>query len=387
MNAPPSNPRPRIPPASLPPAIRRRLWWRAREHDARNVLLRLLRVFFSGRTPAASGDASPRRLLLVRTGRTLGDMTMVLSLAAGCRRLFPDIRIAAVMRETLAPFFAGAPDLDAIHVLPRRALVSPRATVRLFRALRAGWDAAIACDPPGKSSMTALALCLVARAGRRIGFANEESRAFLTDAVSAPSDEPMRASLLRLTAPLKPETRISFSPPLPRVVPDSAALAAAENLLGRGAPATVIFVSKHWSKGWPLAAWLRVASCLTDAGHRIRLAFGPGDDRAADPAVAAWVEKSGGRGAVLLAQAPAVLIATLAKCRLFLSNDCGPYHLAVAAGARCVGVFSTDEARRDFGYEAPGRFVAIHASDPLTAEARVVETARALLENEKNPAA
>lgn len=335
-------------------------------------------------------------------------MVMTLSLLAECRRLFPGARIECVMREPLAPFFEGSAGLDAIHALPRRAFVHPRAMARLFRALRSGWDAVVACDTPEKSSLTALCLCLAARTGRRVGFANEESRPFLTDPVRAMAGAPMRVNLCRLAQPLLPEPGADpptsaptpaipiFSrrggppcppspcppspcpPPLPRLTPTPAALGTAGRLIGEGSPPAVIFASGHWSKGWPLAAWLRVASRLTAAGHRTWLAFGPGDERTADPAVGAWVKGSGGLGEVLAPQSPPVLVALLSLCRGFVSNDCGPYHLAVAAGARCVAIFPTPEARRDFGYEEPGRLVTVHDPDPAAAETRATDAALAL---------
>ncbi len=382
MNATASRPRPRIPSAALPAAIRWRLWRRAREHAARDALLRLLRAAFAyGGAPSVAPAAAPRRLLLIRTGRAIGDMTMALSLAAACRRHLPDARIACVMREALLPFFKSCPDLDAIYPIPRRFFLRPVAAFRLWRALRRGWDAAIALDTPRKSSLTTLCFGLVARTRRRAGFATEESRGFLTDAVLAPPNEPMRASLQRLAACLLPKATAARPLPLPRLAPDAAARAAAERLLGPEMPPVVIFVSEHWSKSWPLAAWRRVAARLTETGHRVWLAFGPGDARDGDPALHAWVEKSRGLGAVLPAQPPSVWLAILARCRLYLSNDCGPYHLAVAAGARCVGVFSTPEALRDFGYDAPGRLAAFHEPDLATAEARAVETALKLLES------
>lgn len=381
MSATPARPRPRIPPAALPATIRWRLWRRAREHAARDALLRLVRAAFQNRrAPSSAPVASPRRILLIRTGRAIGDMTMALSLAAACRRHLTEAQIACVMRETLIPFFRNCPDLDALHVLPRRIFFRPAAALRLWRALRREWEIVLAMDAPGKTSFTTLCFCLIARARRRAGFETEENRGFLTDAVAAPPNEPMRASLQRLAACLLPQATAARPLPLPRLVPDAAARAAAERLLGPEMPPVIVFVSEHWSKSWPLAAWCRVAAQLTTAGHRTWLAFGPGDARVEDPALHAWAEKSRGLGAVLPAQPPAVWLALLARCRLYLSNDCGPYHLAVAAGARCVGVFSTPEALRDFGYEEPGRLVALHEPDLATAEARALAAALGLLD-------
>ena len=373
----------RLPPSSLPAGVRWRLWRRAWEHEARNALLRLFRALLgNGRvtTSSASGILIPKRFLLVRTGRAIGDMVMTLSLLSEIRRLFPDARVECVMHESLIPFFEISAGLDAIHALPRRPFLRPLAMVRLFRALRSDWSAAIVGDTPHKSSLTALCLCLAARAPRRIGFDNEESRPFLTEAVTALTGAPMRANLCRLaqSLSLEPGAPANVPFPLPRLVPAPAALAAAGKLIGEGPPPVILFASGHWSKGWPLATWLRVASRLTTEGYRTWLTFGPGDPRAADPSLGAWIKGSGGLGEILAPQSPPVLVALLSRCRGFVSNDCGPYHLAVAVGARCVAVFPTPEARRDFGYEEPSRLVAIHHPDPATAEARTLDAALTL---------
>ncbi len=369
-------------PPSLPWSVRWRLARRNAEHRVRNVLLALLRrVLVSGANAGASSvesasadehrASSVHRLLLVRTGRAIGDMVMALALLPESRRLFPGARVECLMRENLAPFFQEGSGADEILTFSSRVLWKPLDTFRLLRTLRARrYDLVVACDTPHKSSMTTLCFSLWTGAPVRVGFDNVESRPFLTRTVAAAPGEPMLENLRRLLSPFG-----TTAPLAPKLVPSETSRRAAAAFFGGGPAPVIIFAPSHWRKSWPLAAFLRMAGALTARGQRVFLAFGPGDARLDDSSVHEWIANSQGLGVALPPQSPSVWMAMLAGCALFISNDCGPYHLAVAAGARCIAAFLSEDARRDFGYQETGRLAAIHRASPQEMEAEVVATA------------
>lgn len=373
------------PTATLPWGIRFRLFRRRVEHGGRNALLAALRRLLAGRgsgVPASAGRPPPtehgpvRRILIVRTGRALGDALMALVLVPECRRLFPESRIDLLIRDNLAELFQRGAGVDAVRELCPHVLVHPIAFVRLLRALRRNrYDLAIACDHPFKSSFTTLALTLLTGARWRLGFDNEESRGFLTRSVASVREAPMARNLLNLLSPLgEPSRRV-----IPRLEPHPELGGEADRLLGTGTRPVLIFAPAHWRKSWPLDAFIRLARELTRRKQEVVIAFGPGDGRANSAEVRQWLDDAGRRGRILPPQPLPLFAAVLARCRLFISNDCGPYHLAVAVGTPCVAAFLSADNRHYFGYEEAGRLVALHHPDPKEAERQTLQAALHLL--------
>jgi heptosyltransferase-2 len=370
----------------LPWSVRFRLFRRRVEHGGRNLLLKALRAFLSHRSASdLEGGAAPRsaeeranirRILIVRTGRPLGDALMALVLVPECRRLFPDVRVDLLFRDNLAGLFRHGAGVDQVLELCPRVWFHPLAFVQLMRALRLNrYDLVIACDQPFKSSFTTLALALFTRARWRVGFSNDESRGFLTVPVEPVREQPMVWNLLNLLSAFGEPSRRA----IPRLQPPPGMDGEVARFLGNGRKPVLIFVPGHWRKSWPLENFISLARELTRRQQEVVLAFGPGDDRHADAAVRSWCKDAGLLGRVLPAQRLGVFAALLASCRLFISNDCGPYHLAVAVGTPCVAAFLSADNRFYFGYEEPGRLVALHDPDPAEAERKTLQAALQLI--------
>jgi len=368
---------------SWPEKIRlsRRRW----EHRIRNLLLKFVGAVWR-RTRASENSrhsfnpenvrSSVKRILIIRTGRAIGDAVMSLVLIPTCRRLFPKAGVHLLLRDNVSlPFIKGA-GADAVLELHPRFLKWPIATWRLLLVLRRNrYDLVVACDNPYKSSFTTICLGLFTGAPWRLGFENEESRPFLNIATIPRRGEKMVANLLGLFAPFG-ETPI---PTLPRLLPIARFSKEADSLLGASSKPILIFIPHHWRKSWPLASFLRIATGLTAHAHRVKLAFGPGDTRNEDPAVQEWLNQSQGCGGILPPQKLDLFTAVIARCRLFISNDCGPYHIAVATGIPCVAAFLSTDALNDFGYERDGHLIAIHHPELKEVELKTLEAALHLL--------
>ncbi|MBI4028213.1 MAG: glycosyltransferase family 9 protein [Verrucomicrobia bacterium] len=364
------------PAAGLPWPQRVRLLRRHWEHRCRNRLLLIFRAFCLRRRGqlgaistihAADCRETIRNILIIRTGKAIGDAIMSLALVPECRRLFPKARVELLLRDRVRPLFVEGAGVDDVLEFRPKFLNYPRAAWNLCRTLRTRrYDLVIACDNPRKSSFTTLCLTLLTRAPLMLGFENDESRGFLNVRVSSRPGETMIANLLGLLSPLGGTLTTSR----PRLTPPSRLTGAADALLGADPKPVLIFASNHWRKSWPLDSFLRIASELIRRGHRVMLAFGPGDDRIHSVKTKDWQSCFPEMGSVLHPQPLQHFAAILARCPLFIANDCGPYHLAVAVGARCIGVFVTEEARREFGYDQSGRLAAVH--HPVSAEAERV---------------
>ena len=94
-------------------------------------------------------------------------------------------------------------------------------------------------------------------------------------------------------------------------------------------------------KQWGIAAWAEVARRLQQAGFEVVLTHGPGEE---------------GQAAAVAARAPGVLwghgpptvprlAALYERCAVWVGNDGGPLHIALAAGRPCVAVFRWTASR------------------------------------------
>jgi heptosyltransferase-2/heptosyltransferase-3 len=184
---------------------------------------------------------------------------------------------------------------------------------------------------------------LAAAAGipRRIGYDQAETRPFLTQALPYTPD---RHEVMQNAALLETLTGGLLARPGPtryRVSTEDRAWAAAW-LEGAGGARGERLVAIHPGAGaavkqWPIAGWAAVAHALAEQhGARIVLT-GSREEGDLTAAIAARLAKPAldAAGRTTLGQ----LAALYERCALVLGADCGPLHLAVAAGARTIHLY------------------------------------------------
>ena len=104
-----------------------------------------------------------RKILLVRTDR-VGDLVLTTPTIASFRRSWPHARLEIVVNDYTEPVMRHSPDVDAVHVLPRRiSRVRARA---IMRTLGENADIAVALAPRAPDHI----LTAWTRAPRRIGY-------------------------------------------------------------------------------------------------------------------------------------------------------------------------------------------------------------------------
>jgi ADP-heptose:LPS heptosyltransferase len=103
------------------------------------------------------------------------------------------------------------------------------------------------------------------------------------------------------------------------------------------------------TKRWPLDRFAQLANRATQAGHRVILIGGPGDQQLGQTLHAMIPSAVDLTGKIPLMLLPALL----ARCHRFVGNDSGPMHIARAVGTPTVALFgSTDPAQFDFSGHA-----------------------------------
>ena len=104
-----------------------------------------------------------RKILLVRTDR-VGDLVLTTPTIASFRRSWPHATIEIVVNDYTEPVVRHSPDVDAVHVLPRRV---ERARAReIMRVLGDGADIAVALAPRAPDHI----LAKWTNAPRRVGY-------------------------------------------------------------------------------------------------------------------------------------------------------------------------------------------------------------------------
>ena len=283
----------------------------------------------------------PRRVLLVKLS-SLGDVVHALPLLESLRAgLGPDVFLGWAVRDAFAPLLFGNPHLSSLYSMQGKSLGAIWALGKTLR--EAGFDMTLDTQGLLRSGM----ITRLSGAGRRIGLDlnREGNRLFLTEATVPVTQR------IHIVDKLLGFCDVLGVPRLPvRVqtyLAEGEKRVATELLHSKDALPLVgcIVGASTPEKTYPAKQWATVANLLGQSGRRVVLIGGPAEKPAAD----SIVETSGNADNIinLVGKTPIpVLAAVLAQCGTVIGGDSGPTHLAVAVGARVVGLYGvTDPAR------------------------------------------
>lgn len=296
----------------------------------------------------------PQSILVIQTA-FLGDAVLTTPLLNTLRTQWPGAAITVLATpETQDVFARNAGVKDVILYDKRGKDKGFGALKRLVQALRARhFDLAILPHRSFKSALMAWA----AGIPRRVGFSASQGRWLLTDVVPFEWGVHDVDRNLKLLGALG----LSESAPVLQMSPDPAAAdAVRERLVKAGIRPGDRLVGIHSGSVWPTKRWLpeRFAAVadrlMRELGARVVFVGGP-KDRAATEALMAslsqpalnWV------GETSLKE----LVAVIARCDAFLTNDSGPMHIAVACGVPTTAIFGPTTKELGFFPYGPGHKV------------------------------
>ncbi len=278
--------------------------------------------------------APPRRLLVIQL-RWLGDVLLTTPALRLLRRALPHARIEYLTGAGGAELLRDNPNVDEVLVWRR----GTRHDLRLFRRLVGrGYDASIDFQSNPRTALQTL----VAHAPVRVGVRGRGPR---TKAYTRLFEKEKRGvymprqkmELLRgigIEPPAMPDLDLELH------LADEERAWAADMLersgLADGSPIVALTpTTQHHHKQWGPERWARVSDGLARAGARVLLTYGPGEReqaaavaaRAAEPVV---FEEEGTN--------VRQLAALLERCALWIGNDGGSKHIAVAVGTTTFAV-------------------------------------------------
>lgn len=301
------------------------------------------------RPPVDLTRLRPERVCLIKPS-SLGDVVHALPVLTALRSAWPKAHLAWVVNRGLRGLLDGHPHLDEVIPFDRGSVgLGPRglaAFAGFVNGLRnRRFDLAIDLQGLLRSGLMTLATGARVRVG--LSDAREGATRFYTHRVAMPEGDTHAVDkLMRVVRAFGIPTGPTFVPALST----EDRIWAAETLSPIASPRLVLNVGARWlTKRWPPSRFAEVARrAVRERGVGL-VAVGAPEDR---PLVDELIAGLGGIEILDLSGKTTLprLAAVLGAADCVLSNDTGPLHLAVAAGARVVGVYTCTSPRKTGPY-------------------------------------
>lgn len=305
-------------------------------------------------------DSVPRRFLLIQL-RNMGDVLLCTPAVRVLRHAYPKARIDFLTGRLGADALTGNPHLDDILIWPG-ALAEKWRLLRELRRRR--YDAVV----DFQSHPRTFRIVWASGAPRRVGIRKRGPRNLAYTDLVAREHGPvyMAQQKLALLAPLGIDVSTTDDLSLDIAIGVAERERAREiwwqQGLDNGRPTVAVSaVVREPYKQWGAARWAEAADAIADAGANILLSSGPGERTQVEAVVrqmrhsAVW-----DYGATTIPQ----LAALYERCELWVGNDGGAMHVAVAAGLPTVAVFRSRQSIGWINVESPKPQVAFDRLPP-----------------------
>jgi heptosyltransferase-2 len=298
---------------------------------------------------------APGNILIFQTA-FLGDVVLTLPLAQALKQEYPGCRISFAVIPAAASVLEGHPAVHAVITYDKKK--SQRglgAAYDLSRTLRGrGFDLALI---PHRSMRSAL-IVAAARIPRRVGFDTSAGRALLTDRVT------YRRDLHEIDRDLSLLEPLGLRPPVGELLPtlhplqrdreavDALLLAHQARVARFDRDAMVALApGSVWNtKRWPEEKFVLLARDLHDAGLDLVL-IGGREDRPLCGRIAAALGEIPLNAAGELS--PLQSAELIRRCRVLVSNDSAPAHLAAGVRTPVVALFGATVPSFGFAPRGP----------------------------------
>ena len=294
------------------------------------------------------GLSNPRKIM-VRATNWIGDGVMSLAALEALRARFPAAEIVLVCKPWVSELYQYLPAVSRQIIYdPEGAHRGPLGFRELVRQLREeAFDASVLFQ----NAFHAAWMAWWARIPVRVGYARDGRSALLTDAIEPPPPAAYGHQAYYYLQLLFRAGWIDRYPPVKelRLTLQKTELEWARRHLqrmGLSGPRFLVGINPGAfygpAKRWLLPRYAQLADRLIGALHADVLIFGSHDERPLAEEIAHAMHHT----PLLLSGETSLrqLMALLAQCRLVVTNDSGPMHLAAALGLPVLAVFgSTDE--------------------------------------------
>jgi heptosyltransferase II len=309
--------------------------------------------------------ARPVLRLLVVMPSWVGDAVMATPALRLLRARLPGIYIGALVRPGIDELLAGSDFFDEVHADRPAGVMGYKNVASRLRARR--YDTALLLT---NSFSTAL-IARLAGVPRRIGYNRDARGLLLTDALEAPRRPDGRwapipaaayywhaaRSLLDDSVPRCPDVSLPADIPPMELRTTEAQQASAGELLGRAGlrskEAFAVFNpgGNNPAKRWPAERFAAVGCWAhQEYGLRILVNGSPGEAELTQR-IAAEIQAQRGEGAAVSLAGMGITLGSLKgvladeRCRVMVTNDTGPRHIAAAFERPVVSLFGPTDPR------------------------------------------
>lgn len=311
----------------------------------RRCLYWLARRLYAGRTAIPPGPEGPRRVLVVRVDERVGNLVTLQSLLDALRAELPQARLGLLASVRAGQVTGALEHADRVHAIDKRWFFRrPVAWHHVLGRVRAeGYQVALDASAWQDFSFTHAALAWYSGAPVVVGYRHGCDPGFHTVRVApGPADEHELAQRMRLLEPLG----IGGAPPVLR-----SALGTGQTepwarwLEARGVRTPRVGIwpgARKAERRWPPGTYARLGRRLHQAtGAHLVILWGPGEERLRDDLL-----RMTGNAVAAPATRLDELAGLMRNLDLFVTNDTGPMHLAVAVGTPTVTLFASGDPRR-----------------------------------------
>ena len=295
--------------------------------------------------------------ILVTRLRFMGDIILTTPLLAALKQNYPDAKISYLAETPYISLLENHPHVDELLPLVRSDSAE---TAKLYsKVLFKKYDLAIDLFGNPRSAL----LTWLSSAKIRIGGDFRGRRHFYTHPIK--NDGSAKSAIefhLSYLAPLN----FNFEATKPTIYPTESELLWVQKFLEQNnfdLNKTIIGI--HPGATWPAKKWFserfaQTANKLVKDGNQVLFTMGPGEDKLLENVISQCDFRPVKPQVLSLRQ----LAAVLKKLSLYISNDCGPLHLAPAVGTHTVGIFGPGEPDIWFPYPAEdGHRLVFHEID------------------------
>ncbi len=299
-----------------------------------------------------------RENILIRVPNWLGDSVMSTPAVIRAREIYPQARLTILARPAFADFWKSFPGVDSVFILdPKGRHAGILGFWKAARELKKEkFDTALTLP----LSFSSAFLFFAAGIPERIGYGSEGRGPFLTKSV--PLEWARRTHLVREYLRLVEKGFGASGSQAKRALhastkpgeSEAAALIRRHGLSRAGWIALGPGATYGPAKRWPLPYWKQAIQKILDSRPEDLLVLGGREEAAyLKPLVDDFKKGTFAKRVHLMAGETSVcgLAALLSQCKLLITNDTGPMHVAAAVGTPTVALFgSTSPAwTRPFG--------------------------------------
>jgi heptosyltransferase III len=271
------------------------------------------------------------KILVIRL-REIGDTILLTPMLRQLKQLYPEATLDVVCEDRNAPILAHNPNVEQLLRLPRKA--NAWEFLRFAdRLRRAKYDLVVDSQSMPKTALLTRLTC----GKTRLGFKNRWLRNRLCYTAPFVKNRLQYTAVSNLQLLQDPCVDLSDEKLDVFADTESEKTAASTMRLALGEPVIAVNPAARFvERQWTLDGYAAIADRLSDAGYRIMVLYGPGERD-----IANQVAQRMKRTCLIDYTMPNLLElrCILSKCVMYIGNDGGTKHLAIAAGIPTVTVF------------------------------------------------